>query len=1810
MPPRDPRDRLHSDSSSIQIFAVKMVLAPCVELQQFSVARFIIIFGCQLTTSLAFLAGLSVMVLWTLLSIKFLYEDAAYIFHLENVTHWYRANRKIQWMGKFLAFVTFVQVTQFISHKGKDMLVCHPEGLVSLEPFLDSISLFLTRLFDKNEFGSEAERAAYTSVSSTLSTHLLFFTSLFRGFNFGQSCDISKVIVRKSRILQLGKQRQRQTSRSADDMNTPRKWNAVLTKDKEKPTVKFRGLQTFFAESSEEDQKKFLVDHYENVFLVLHEYFTAKEQSFSKGRHLSNLLFLLDVLQKICVQLPSIINSSWQLSSISTIIHKGLYRHNQHEVRAASLSLLMCFIEALQNSITPNLLDEFATAVPLEVFVKEGEKVNFQFPPPTDSVTQILFPSATAPTMQESLTLLDGVILKFISETSHFLFWFDLFKTKYLVTFYPAVFKELRLLDKYHETGFHPICPPHIQQTVIGRLSFWAGKPGLFSILWDPNANSLIMMELHRNSCLLPLVDAATMKLSTKIFRTWLMSGKNKPLGDQIQQLWQHFMTNLSLIFLLDSTPEQVDEHHKLCRELVHIFTQFATDFSDQLSNETWEKLQYTLLSAAFDLLNKASPQSSQYSKTTFDLLNAVEEEGGKTFGDLLFGSLYFVWLRSQKVTEDMWQDLSRKVASLVNWRANVLQWKEKVIQLTSILRDHMYPVDPQNDSQNRSPDFSTPNVPVTIKSIEAANFVPDTRLTSLTWTKESIHNTWLTLLFILGDITSITDPASYELTMSCVSETINILINAQLLLPLREAPPLPLMKIFLPWLIESCVYNERQVKGLILAYRALCKIFLGGYLFFIHSQNRDHYLSHFYRIGLNNVKSEVICEIIQHSASIFLCDLPGVAVLIPDYLREIEVLSAPVARRSNVEIKRYALLIVNSLICHPNHYHGLEYPIIATPKPYEVNKSASMTTEDVKEKITRILINILNNPNETDEVLMISICGAVAWIFEEIAHPNPRMNYVSKFIESLIEQSEHANINASRLASDSLSDVASLVPVLLKVDRDVVVTMLLSVADRITWIIGKNGPEQQVVQLLYCMRDIVLNDDGSLLSDLAVAEKVFKTVEISLLGGLVSTTGELSLNPGAGPGGDNAKDSSKFRIFSKDSKQKNQHAMGTLPRVHKRYQDSLDDLLSKSINSLDTRDAAETVLLQLLNFHNNFPSPGGAETTSGRDEEYDKSKTMYFSYEDTTILAFSEEDNGTGARTCKIVIRDSTGQYVWKAEPIMDDAPTVHEVNSKSIIQALGQGDIPPSKIRYSPYRVSCLQPKGPGEEFEPVPLNTYPYSSKMNGIDVMEQTLKYLEGDDNGPKCFGWDAIFGDTSNYLELASGLQSSLDNILKQSEVEADKGSIIHPNEDAAREKVTETSVLQYSRMFLSQMGFLDDRHHKLNALHTPSRLFKQLRDLDLMATREHFRVAVVYVGAGQETSQTIMENSHGSPLYQEFLEGLGWSVDLNVHVGFSGSLSKNNPLHPTAPPYYATPSTETIFQVLSQVKAGVGAPLERRRLLASCSAHIIWSEHEREYKPDCLVSTDCQAGKIHIVIYPLPDGLFRVGVLRRQEIPFFGPLMDGMLLSKSVLCELIRQTVVNGVRRLRQLTNLVQRPVRARRQTIREIIKENRSNKSVEAFLQNLYPIAYDFNAKNETEEASPSAHLLCASPQPTPPGTSPPTTTSQSPVKSTTPSVVEITPNISPNTSSSSFTGSGPSPLVKSPSNSTLRGGRSRPAGGNFGTQLSPERMDAEVTPLERLERSESVGSAREARSPPSTSWLGSSMPGGKPQTKGGFLR
>jgi hypothetical protein len=53
------------------------------------------------------------------------------------------------------------------------------------------------------------------------------------------------------------------------------------------------------------------------------------------------------------------------------------------------------------------------------------------------------------------------------------------------------------------------------------------------------------------------------------------------------------------------------------------------------------------------------------------------------------------------------------------------------------------------------------------------------------------------------------------------------------------------------------------------------------------------------------------------------------------------------------------------------------------------------------------------------------------------------------------------------------------------------------------------------------------------------------------------------------------------------------------------------------------------------------------------------------------------------------------------------------------------------------------------------------------------------------------------------------------------------------------------------------------------------------------------------------------------------------------------------------------------------------------------------------------------------VIYPLKNRLYRIQVIRKPEVPFFGPLYNEMIVDQAVLPGLVRATAVNASRSAR-----------------------------------------------------------------------------------------------------------------------------------------------------------------------------------------------
>ena len=112
--------------------------------------------------------------------------------------------------------------------------------------------------------------------------------------------------------------------------------------------------------------------------------------------------------------------------------------------------------------------------------------------------------------------------------------------------------------------------------------------------------------------------------------------------------------------------------------------------------------------------------------------------------------------------------------------------------------------------------------------------------------------------------------------------------------------------------------------------------------------------------------------------------------------------------------------------------------------------------------------------------------------------------------------------------------------------------------------------------------------------------------------------------------------------------------------------------------------------------------------------------------------------------------------------------------------------------------------------------------------------------------------------------------------------------------------------------------------------------------------------------------------------------------------------------------------------------------ITKKRHVGNDIVHIVWCESERtDYRPAVITS---QFNDAHIIVYPLRSGLYRIVVTSKEK--FFGPLLDGMVVTGAQLPLLVRQTAINANRAVRYATAGYQAPYPTRRALLEEVIEK------------------------------------------------------------------------------------------------------------------------------------------------------------------------
>ncbi|KAJ6569706.1 hypothetical protein B0H10DRAFT_2238179 [Mycena sp. CBHHK59/15] len=206
------------------------------------------------------------------------------------------------------------------------------------------------------------------------------------------------------------------------------------------------------------------------------------------------------------------------------------------------------------------------------------------------------------------------------------------------------------------------------------------------------------------------------------------------------------------------------------------------------------------------------------------------------------------------------------------------------------------------------------------------------------------------------------------------------------------------------------------------------------------------------------------------------------------------------------------------------------------------------------------------------------------------------------------------------------------------------------------------------------------------------------------------------------------------------------------------------------------------------------------------------------------------------------------------------------------------------------------------------------------------------------------------------------------------------------------------------------------RHRLVESPNLP----KFFASLDRIPVIDTHKVGIMYVAPGQTEEPQILGNTHGSPAYTRFLEGIGRLINLRGQLDvYAGGLD------PDEDGEYAYAWWDDIGQLLyhtaTMMPSNAHDPqlTNKKRHIGNDFVRIVWNDSGRPYRFDTLTT---QFQFVNIVIEPHSLGAiaafsnnlheneyFKVIVQRALDMPEFAPVGHFKLISAKNLPLLVRQ---------------------------------------------------------------------------------------------------------------------------------------------------------------------------------------------------------
>ena len=1095
-------------------------------------------------------------------------------------------------------------------------------------------------------------------------------------------------------------------------------------------------------------------------------------------------------------------------------------------------------------------------------------------------------------------------------------------------------------------------------------------------------------------------------------------------MEDRIVEFRQFFLQQLSSVFMI-SSEDKLQEHIQLCLEVIQQFKQIFLEKYESFATETKECLLNTFLSIVTDVC-KSTKLAPALTVPALD-------------------TIFFIWIHTKRNTEEMWNALQIGVSSTFTQLEPVNQTILKIIQLTLLIKNLMYP---QKKVKTKPPKRDIDGKEIQGKKI-LKSVCPDTKaplpnipldpnISTMTWDIDDLIYVWNQVLQVFKDVNTISDPSIHAAAIKGICDAIEILQRAEENIPIQsrndmQREPLCLINIFGHWLFESCYLPESYIQGKSLAIGALCRLIVRHY----GDSLPLELLSHFYAIVSLCLKqhpnSIVSWSIIQNASNIFNLALPGVNILIPHFISEVKRVFKS---STSTDVRLKAVIITCSLICYPNHLESLSCPLDFTG-----NSDYDFGSQLCKD-ITGILIDTSQRESEPPDHRVMCIWGLCTLVYENLTHkPNTTLiNEVTRTILPFCTSSENI---VARAALDSLSALTPLYTELTNLDESIIhiiveflcsniLRLLLESKQSKTYTLNEN----LVADHYYCLLDWIMASTTYLFNKKSLASKVFEAIEMGLLGQKLQGSVE--------------------ELVQQDKK-KNKRASMAPSSIEGQLSELLDYLTEKPIHgSIVIKEAAHILLIQLCNFLQNFPCKEGIEIMSSKvsetDDIFKDQKPLFYIYNDFALFSLVEVPLPDGNHLARLILRDCTGKYAWDSKINYNNY--IHEIPPPYSL--LNEPIIPPTEKDPIVYSQSDRQPGvAPKASDDPGPP-----------VDQLDDLLQYLG--EVFPDCLPENgAPLNQPSGVRQEYKKSVETIEEALLQ-QADADTLAIetmsknLPPYEDWAiipPQPQIPSSSLHHCRLFLSHLGFLTfDKQSAFSMVDYNQRFTRSLQQLDKTSGREMLKIGVIYVKEGQDDQKIILRNETKSEIYAEFVRGLGWPIDIATHRGYLGGLDPKQTTGVTAP-YYANSIMEVIFHEITSMPTNPSddQQIHKKRHVGNDIVHIVYSEGTSDYAPTTITS---QFNDAHVIVYPLPNGLFRIQIYRKENVQVFGPLVHGMCINKELLVPLVRQTAINANRYVRYNTGGYNcgysRPFPTRRRALDEIVERFKVKRPYEELISEL----------------------------------------------------------------------------------------------------------------------------------------------------------